>query len=108
MIPETIVTVAGAFFAASIFTLTAEEIKRVPLQKNAALGLYTALPIALGVVVAFAVLCGFLQGESGFDITNLGSVDIWDWMKLLIILLISVFAAVMVNYFVSTKYEKKA
>ena len=105
MIPETIVTVLGAFFAANIFTLRSEEIMRIPLKDKSALTLFTALPISLGIVIIFAMLCGMMQGESGFDITALGSAEIWDWLTIIIIAVVAAVASAIVNVTLSAKLK---
>ncbi len=96
MIPETIVTVLGAFFAASIFTLHSESIKRIPLTEGSSVALFTAIPVSAGIVLIFALLCGMMQGESGFDITALASKEIWDWLTLIIIGVIAIIASVII------------
>ena len=97
MIPETIVTVIGAFFAASIFTLTTPEIKRIKMKEQSAVALYTALPVSIGIVLIFAMICGMMQGESGFDITLLGSTDIWEWIKVAVIGLVAIITSAIVH-----------
>ena len=105
MIPETIVTVVGAFFVANILTLTKTEIKRVPFKEGAALKLYTALPISVGIVICFAMICGMMQGESGFDITALASSDVWDWITICTVLVVAAISSVIVYVFMN--YIKK-
>lgn len=106
MIPETIVTVLGAFFAASIFTLRADQIKRIPLKEKSALTLMTVLPISLGIVIIFALICGMMQGEAGFDITALANTEIWDWLTIIIIGLIAVVASVILHFALSESVKE--
>lgn len=109
MIPETIVTVMGAFFAASIFTLNTPEIKRIKMKEKSAVTLYTALPCAIGIVIIFAMICGMMQGESGFDITLLTAASIWDWIKVAVIALVAVVTTVVVHtLLVARSIEKES
>ena len=103
MVPETVVTVIGAFFAANIFTLTAPSVKRIKMNEKSALTLYSTLPAAAGIVLAFAMICGMMQGESGFDITLLASAEIWNWISLGAIILIAAIASVIVYMVLSKK-----
>ncbi len=105
MIPETIVTVVGAFFVANILTLTTTNIKRVPFKEGAAIKLYTALPISVGIIVCFALICGMMQGESGFDITALASASVWDWVTICTVLVVAAISSVIVYVFIT--YLKK-
>ena len=109
MIPETIVTVLGAFFAASIFTLRSEQIKRIPLKEKSAATLFTALPVSLGIVVIFALLCGRMQSESGgFDITQITQLEVFDWLTYGMIAIIAVIASVGIHWALSNKANEQA
>lgn len=105
MVPETIVTVMGAFFAASIFTLTTPQVKRIKMKEESAATLYTALPVCIGIVLAFTMMCGLMQGESGFDITLLGNAPVWEWIKIAVIAMIAVIASVVVHVLLTAKEE---
>ncbi len=108
MIPETIVTVFGAFFAASIFTLRSETIKRIPLKEKSAIALFTALPCALGLVIIFAFVCGMMQSEAGgFDITALANKEIWDWLTPIIVGVIAVAASIIINVTLSKRAKEQ-
>lgn len=97
MVPETLITVVGAYFAGKAFNLTDEKLKRIPMEKKAATNLLSSLPVAIAVVVCFVMLFGMMQSEDGFDITLIASVDMFKWISLAVILAVGVIASVVIR-----------
>lgn len=107
MIPETVITVVGAYYAGKVFTLNAEQIKRIPLDTSAARGLVSSVPVVLSVVIAFVFIFAMIQTEEGFDITAISQVDIFGWLPVIISLAVGI-AATLVIKSVAFKVNKAA
>ena len=105
MIPETVITVVGAYFAGKIFTLNEQQIKPVPLKGGSAKNAAAALPLALGVVVAFVFIFAMVQTEEGFDITAIAQTDVFDWIAPIVVLIVGGIVSVVVK--MSAGKEKK-
>lgn len=90
MIPETVVTVVGAYFVGKAFLLSEQQLKPVPMEKTAARNILSSIPAAVGVVVAFVLIFAMIQTEDGFDITALSSADIFDWLAPVIVLIVGI------------------
>lgn len=97
MIPETVVTVVGAYFVGKVFSLTSEQIKRVPLDNRAARNLVSAIPAAIAVVISFVFIFAMIQTEEGFDITAIVSTVIFDWIPVIVLILIGVAATIFIR-----------
>lgn len=97
MIPETVVTVVGAYFAGKVFSLTSEQIKRVPLDNRSARNLVSAVPAAIAVVISFVLIFAMIQTEEGFDITAIVLTGIFDWIPVIILILVGVAATVFIR-----------
>lgn len=97
MIPETVVTVVGAYFVGKAFLLSEQQLKPVPMEKTAARNILSAIPTAVGVVVAFVLIFAMIQTEDGFDITALSSADIFDWLAPVIVLIVGIGVSVVVK-----------
>jgi thiamine transporter len=82
MVPETLLTVIGAYFAGKAFTLTEPRVKRVPMERSSLINIYTAIPVSLGTVISFIMLFGMMQTKEGFDITAVANADIYRWITL--------------------------
>lgn len=106
MIPETVITVVGAYFAGKIFTLADSQIKPVPMSGAAAKNMAAAVPAALGVVVAFVFIFAMVQTEDGFDISAIAQTDIFDWLAPVIVLITGVAVSIIIKTTVSK--ENKA
>lgn len=98
MIPETLLTITGAFFAGKILTLGSEQIKRLPMEKSSLKNLITALPIVLSAVIAFAVICSMMQSEAGFDITALADTEIYDWISVIVVIAVGAAAGLIIRF----------
>ncbi len=107
MIPETIITVVGAYYAGKAFTLTSENIKRVPLDTKSAKTLATFLPIALAVVLSFLFIFGMIQTEEGFDITAITRTDIFSWLPVIITLVVGAVTTVIIKTSAFKNSEKQ-
>lgn len=105
MIPETAITVVGAYFAGKIFTLNEQQIKPLPVRDGAGKSAVAALPLALGFVVAFVFIFAMVQTEEGFDITAITQTDFFDWVAPVVILVVGAVVSVMIK--MSAKKEKK-
>ena len=96
MVPETVLTVVGAYFAGKAFTLSSEQVKRVPLDTGSARNL-----------VAFVFIFGMVQTEEGFDITAITQGDIFDWLPVIISPVVGIATAVIIKM-VAFKDKKAA
>lgn len=105
MIPETIVTVIGAYFAAKVFTLNSEQIKRIPLDNKSAKNLVSAIPAAIAVVLSFVFIFAMFQTEEGYDITAIASTNFFSWLPVIITLIVGIGATVVIRV-VSFKNRK--
>lgn len=88
MVPETAITVAGAYYAGKIFTLDAEQIKRIPLDTASAKNIFSFLPTVIAFVLSFVFIFAMFQTENGFDITAITRTDIYSWLPVIILILI--------------------
>lgn len=107
MVPETIVTVVGAYYAAKVFTLGSEQIKRVPLDSGASKNLIASIPVVLAAVISFIFIFAMFQTEEGFDITAIASTDFFSWLPVIISLVVGIGATVVIRN-VSFKNSEKA
>lgn len=109
MIPETVLTVVGAYFAGRIFTLTDERIARRPAESGSLSGVITALPLSVAAVICCAVIFGMMQNpdDGSFDITLVSKADFSAWIPVIIIAAVgAVVSAAVGAYYKSAK--KKA
>lgn len=97
MIPETVVTVVGAYYAAKVFTLNSEKIKRVPLDSGSARNLVASVPVVLAVVISFVFIFAMFQTEEGFDITAITSTDIFGWLPVIISVIVGGAATIVIK-----------
>lgn len=97
MVPETIVTVVGAYYAAKVFTLGSEQIKRVPLDSGASKNLIASIPVVLAAVISFIFIFAMFQTEEGFDITAIASTDFFSWLPVIISLAVGIGATVIIR-----------
>lgn len=104
MIPETVVTVVGAYFAGKVFTLTNERIERIPLDNGSARNIVSALPAAVATVISFVLIFSMVQTEEGFDITAITSAGIFDWIPVIILMAIGIAATVIIK---KTAFKEK-
>lgn len=107
MVPETVLTVVGAYFAGKAFTLSSEQVKRVPLDTGSARNLVAAIPAVISVVISFVFIFGMVQTEEGFDITAITQGDIFDWLPVIISLVVGIATAVIIKM-VAFKDKKAA
>lgn len=97
MIPETVVTVVGAYFAGKVFTLTSEQLKRVPLDNSSARNIVSTVPAAIAAVISFVLIFAMIQTEEGFDITAITSAGIFDWIPVIVLMVIGITATIVVK-----------
>jgi thiamine transporter len=97
MVPETLLMVVGAFYAGKVFTITEPQIKRVPLEKGALNGIYSAIIFSFGTVIAFIRIFALMQTNEGFDITNVANANIYDWITIAAIFAVGVAGSLIVK-----------
>ncbi len=97
MIPETILTVVGAYAVASVFELKSHPIKRA--KYNEKLGIVGIFAIALGVMANSLVVFSSIQNENGYDITNIKNAN---WTLVLIITAITL-ALTLISIIITNK-----
>lgn len=97
MIPETLLTIVAAYYAGKVFTLTSENIKRIPLDTSSARNLLSSIPAVLSVVLSFVFIFAMLQTEEGFDITAIKQGDIYSWLPVFISLAVGIAATVIIK-----------
>lgn len=97
MIPETVVTVVGAYFAGKVFLLTEQQLKPIPMEKTVARNILASVPAAIGVVVTFVLIFAMIQTEDGFDITALSQADIYDWLAPVIVFVLGIAVSAVVK-----------
>lgn len=97
MVPETVVTVVGAYYAGKVFTLKSEQMKRIPLDTNSARNLLSSIPVVLSVLLSFVFIFAMFQTEEDFDITNITQCDIYAWIPVIISLAVGIVATVIVK-----------
>lgn len=97
MIPETVITVAGAYFAGKVFTLTGEHIKRVPIDTRSAGNLVSSVPVALATVISFVLIFAMIQTEEGFDITAITRTTIYSWIPVIILMILGTAATLIIK-----------
>jgi thiamine transporter len=98
MVPETLLTVVGAYFAGKAFTLTEAQVKRVPMEKGSLASFYSAIPAAIGAVISFVLLFSMMQTKAGFDITALTDAGVYQWITVAAVLGVGVIATVIIRF----------
>lgn len=97
MVPETVITVVGAYYAGKVFTLSAERMKRIPLDTSSARNLLSSIPLVLSVVLSFVLIFAMFQTEDGFDITEISRAHVFEWMPVIISLAVGIAATVIIK-----------
>lgn len=105
MVPETMLTVVGAYFAGKAFTLTKEQVTRVRMERKAMANLYAAIPAAIGVVISFTFVFSMMQTSDGFDITAVSSADIFKWIPAILTFTLGILGALIIRITLSRKPE---
>ena len=110
MIPETLLTVVGAYYVGSLFTVTEPKIVRRPASgARNVYGIVAALPVVLAVVVSAAFIFGMMQNpdDGSFDITAVSGYGINDWMPVIISMILGVLISVAVAAYGKVKKSEK-
>ena len=89
MIPETILTVVGAYALSTAFDLKSHPIKRA--NYNDRLGLLGIFSIAVGVMINALTVFFSIQNADGYDITNIKNAN---WTLVLIVTAVTVLLTV--------------
>lgn len=98
MLPETILTVVGAYFAGKIFVLDGEQIKRIPATGELSRGIYAALPVCVAVAISSVFLFQMMGNEeTPFDITLLTTAEFYQWLTIIAVMLCGIAASVIVS-----------
>lgn len=110
MIPETLMTIVGAYYVGSLFTVTEDKIIRRPA--SAARNVYSiiaALPVVLAVVVSAAFIFGMMQNpdDGSFDITAIAGYDVISWMPVIISMILGVVISIAVAAYGKAKRSEK-
>lgn len=108
MVPETVITVVGAYYAGKVFTLGSERMKRIPLDTSSARNLLSSIPAVLSVVISFVFIFAMFQTDEGFDITAIKQNDIYGWLPVIISLAVGIAATVIIKAAFKNKVENKA
>lgn len=95
MIPEILMTVAGAYFVGQIFTLTDDKIVRRPASQGSLSGVLAAMPIVLAAVISSAFVFRMMQNpnDGSFDISLVATQDFLSWLPVIIIVAIGAAAS---------------
>ncbi len=110
MIPETLMTIVGAYYVGSLFTITEDKIVRKPAQSGTNVySIVAALPIVLAVVVSAAFIFGMMQNpdDGSFDITAVSGYGINDWMPVIISMILGVVLSVVIAAYGKAKNSDK-
>lgn len=110
MIPETLITIMGAYYVGSLFTVTESKIVRRPASgARNVYGIVAALPVVLAVVVSAAFIFGMMQNpdDGSFDITAVSGYGINDWMPVIISMILGVLISVAVAAYGKVKKSEK-
>lgn len=106
MVPEALLTVVGAYYAGKVFTITAERVKRIPLDTSSARNLLSSIPAVLSVVLCFVFIFAMFQTGDGFDITAIKKQNtIFDWLPVIITLAVGITLTVVIK---KTAFKNKA
>ena len=97
MIPETVLTVVGAYFVGKMFTISEPQIKPISMKEGTAKNTAAIFPVAIGIVIAFVFIFTMIQTEDGFDITAITKTDIYDWLAPIIVLLIGIVVSLVIK-----------
>lgn len=104
MLPETILTAVGAYFAGEVFVLDEERIKRIPTGASIAKKIYTILPICICVAVSAVLLLSMMNSEeTPFDITLLTQAGFYGWLPIIVVMAVGVITSI----FVSKNYKSQ-
>lgn len=110
MIPETLITIMGAYYVGSLFTVTESKIVRRPASgARNVYGIVAALPVVLAVVVSAAFIFGMMQNpdDGSFDITAVSGYGINDWMPVIISMILGVLISFAVAAYGKVKKSEK-
>lgn len=110
MIPETLITIMGAYYVGSLFTVTEPKIVRRPASgARNVYGIVAALPVVLAVVVSAAFIFGMMQNpdDGSFDITAVSGYGINDWMPVIISMILGVLISFAVAAYGKVKKSEK-
>ncbi|HIV10199.1 MAG TPA: energy-coupled thiamine transporter ThiT [Candidatus Faeciplasma avium] len=90
MIPETLLTVVGAYYAGQVLTLGEPRVTRRQAVSGSGSTAIASMPAALAVVIASAFVFGMMQNpDSGsFDITLVAQAGLMDWLPVLLVLVL--------------------
>lgn len=106
MLPESLLTIIGAYFVAEVFTLQQEQIKRIPLATNVGVKIYTALPISIAVTISAVLLLSLANTkESVFDISQIPQATIYQWMPLMVVMACGIIGSILIPRFLKAKEE---
>lgn len=110
MIPETLMTIVGAYYVGSLFTITEAKIVRRPASGNKnAFSVIAALPVVLAVVVSAAFIFGMMQNpdDGSFDISAISGYGINSWVPVIVSMIMGVVISIAVAVYGKVKRSTK-
>ena len=110
MIPETLMTIVGAYYVGSLFTITEAKIVRRPASGNKnAFSVIAALPVVLAVVVSAAFIFGMMQNpdDGPFDISAISGYGINSWVPVIVSMILGVVISIAVAVYGKVKRSTK-
>lgn len=110
MIPETLMTIVGAYYVGSLFTITEAKIVRRPASGNKnAFSVIAALPVVLAVVVSAAFIFGMMQNpdDGSFDISAISGYGINSWVPVIVSMILGVVISIAVAVYGKVKRSGK-
>jgi thiamine transporter len=110
MIPETLMTIVGAYYVGSLFTITEAKIVRRPASGNKnAFSVIAALPVVLAVVVSAAFIFGMMQNpdDGSFDISAISGYGINSWVPVIVSMILGVVISIAVAVYGKVKRSTK-
>lgn len=99
MIPETLMTVVGAYYVGSLFSVTEEKIVRRPAKSGGSVfGIVAALPIVLAVVVSSAFIFRMMQNpdDGSFDISAVTGYGLSDWIPVIVSMVLGAIISIVI------------
>ena len=110
MIPEALMTIVGAYYVGSLFTITEAKIVRRPASGNKnAFSVIAALPVVLAVVVSAAFIFGMMQNpdDGSFDISAISGYGINSWVPVIVSMILGVVISIAVAVYGKVKRSTK-
>ncbi len=105
MVPETIVTIAGALAICGMLDFREESLKRLSKRKGSLSSSISAAVAIIAVAVDAVLLFAAIQGEKGFDITLIAGAN---WLLIGIVGAVAVLATALALVFLQSSKSKRS